>query len=316
MRVWAIAGAGALLASLGGCAVPTAVTIASYAADGASFLSTGRSVTDHGISILMQEDCALFRVVRGKPICRPMQKSDLVYGVAFAERRFDYRDPDDPALRQEPIQLAVTRSAPNVVPKAEMSPEPLAPLAWQLASAADAKPNASLKRADAPPNRAIARAVQKTSPNQHAARIARSATTSSRRQPMITPRQKPQRQPQAAPSMMAAAKPQQSQARAPDSAKAMHAPAARTTPGYRVVAGAFDRRDLAELRRSKVIAQLSRLGRSTIGVQIARLPKGSPATYVVLTRPVVAHDANVLVGQLQLDKGETPWKMRSARSYL
>lgn len=53
-----------------GCAVPPAVTIASLAADGVSYVTTGKSVTDHGISVATGHDCALLRpVLRDKPVC-------------------------------------------------------------------------------------------------------------------------------------------------------------------------------------------------------------------------------------------------------
>ncbi|MCB9931091.1 MAG: hypothetical protein H6844_16945 [Alphaproteobacteria bacterium] len=94
MRLMRILGAGLALATLAGCAVPAAVTIASYAADGASLLTTGRSMSDHGLSILLRQDCALFRAVEGEPVCRPMQKTDPVYTLAFAPRRYDYPDPE------------------------------------------------------------------------------------------------------------------------------------------------------------------------------------------------------------------------------
>jgi hypothetical protein len=44
--------------------------IASYAADGVSYVATGKSVSDHGISEVTGRDCAIWRVVKGKPICR------------------------------------------------------------------------------------------------------------------------------------------------------------------------------------------------------------------------------------------------------
>jgi cell division septation protein DedD len=51
--------------------------IASYAADGVSYVATGKSVSDHGISEVIGRDCALFRVIRGKPICKdePTQRA-------------------------------------------------------------------------------------------------------------------------------------------------------------------------------------------------------------------------------------------------
>lgn len=52
------------------CALPPAVTIASLAADGVSYVATGKSVTDHGISAATGHDCALLRpVLSDKPVC-------------------------------------------------------------------------------------------------------------------------------------------------------------------------------------------------------------------------------------------------------
>ena len=54
----------------GGCALPVGVVIASYAADGVSYVATGKSVTDHGLSAAAGHDCALLRpILHRKPIC-------------------------------------------------------------------------------------------------------------------------------------------------------------------------------------------------------------------------------------------------------
>jgi len=54
----------------GGCALPAGVVIASYAADGVSYIATGKSVTDHGLSAGTGHDCALLRpIFHQKPIC-------------------------------------------------------------------------------------------------------------------------------------------------------------------------------------------------------------------------------------------------------
>lgn len=60
---------GAALLLLGGCALPPAVAIASYVIDVGSFVATGKTATDHGISAIAQEDCAIMRVFEGQ-ICR------------------------------------------------------------------------------------------------------------------------------------------------------------------------------------------------------------------------------------------------------
>jgi len=65
-------------ALLGGCGLPPAVVIASYASDGVSYIATGKSVTDHGLSAAVGRDCALLRVIKGKPICKdePAQRAN------------------------------------------------------------------------------------------------------------------------------------------------------------------------------------------------------------------------------------------------
>lgn len=55
---------------LGGCALPVPIQIASWALDGFSLLTTQKSITDHGISIVAEKDCALWRGVTEGSVCR------------------------------------------------------------------------------------------------------------------------------------------------------------------------------------------------------------------------------------------------------
>ena len=61
-------GVASLAGMLSGCALPPVVTVASMALDFASYGETGKTVTDHGISFVLQMDCGLLRVFDG-PIC-------------------------------------------------------------------------------------------------------------------------------------------------------------------------------------------------------------------------------------------------------
>lgn len=54
---------------LGGCAMPVGVQVASWAMDGISYIATKKSMTDHGLSIVTQRDCAMWRVVKQEEIC-------------------------------------------------------------------------------------------------------------------------------------------------------------------------------------------------------------------------------------------------------
>jgi len=55
---------------LGGCALPVPLQIASWVLDGVSVLTTQKSVADHGISLLAEKDCAVWRGVVEGEFCR------------------------------------------------------------------------------------------------------------------------------------------------------------------------------------------------------------------------------------------------------
>lgn len=67
MRAAALLTMPALL-SLGGCFSP-AVTMASYAVDGASYAVSDRSLSDHGLSIAKGENCATWHFFVGRAVC-------------------------------------------------------------------------------------------------------------------------------------------------------------------------------------------------------------------------------------------------------
>jgi len=70
---------GAALTLLSGCALPPAIAIASYVIDVGSFVATGKTATDHGLSAVMQQDCAMMGILQGQ-IC----KDDPNYELADA----------------------------------------------------------------------------------------------------------------------------------------------------------------------------------------------------------------------------------------
>jgi hypothetical protein len=63
---------------LSGCAIPPAISIASYVIDGISYAATGKSVTDHGISAATGRDCATWRLIKGENPCKgePTERKD------------------------------------------------------------------------------------------------------------------------------------------------------------------------------------------------------------------------------------------------
>ena len=83
---------------LAGCAVPPALTLASLAADGVSYVTTGKSTTDHAISAIAEEDCALVRAVKEEAICVP--KGTVVAAMAGPDQEIV---PAQRRLRWEPV---------------------------------------------------------------------------------------------------------------------------------------------------------------------------------------------------------------------
>ena len=87
----------AMLLLLSGCAalaIPPALTIASYATDGVSYLATDKSVTDHMLSDALGRDCAMWRIMRGRSICKDFTPEEV---VARAKARREQRHDDERA---------------------------------------------------------------------------------------------------------------------------------------------------------------------------------------------------------------------------
>jgi len=63
---------------LGGCALPVPLQIASWALDGISVLTTKKSITDHGISLVAEKDCAIWRGIVEGELCRDTADTDVL----------------------------------------------------------------------------------------------------------------------------------------------------------------------------------------------------------------------------------------------
>jgi len=55
---------------------PPAVTVATWAVDGATLALSGKSVSDHAISALTGKDCAMWRLLKGEPVCADYPAED------------------------------------------------------------------------------------------------------------------------------------------------------------------------------------------------------------------------------------------------
>ena len=172
----------------GGCAV-TAVTAASYGADGASYAETGKTTSDHFMSMVSKKDCALFRVFDNQNVCRPRPDGKDPYHVDYdTAERMPSEDGASyaPPLRQTPDEPTSSWTSEAYAKKAEPAPAsaPAAPASPVVAASEPAppplveekpvapKPAKKKAKAHAHPKAAVAHAkpdakpVKKASPNQ------------------------------------------------------------------------------------------------------------------------------------------------------
>jgi hypothetical protein len=110
-------------AALGGCGlVPPAVSLASMAADAFSYAVSGKSVSDHGLSMVMKEDCAVLNFLHGEAVCAPgahpqiqmvtprdseLQRTVVASAHAPAAAATDRKGPGWTAPELLPVQFAV-----------------------------------------------------------------------------------------------------------------------------------------------------------------------------------------------------------------
>ena len=79
---------------LGGCALPVPVQIVSWALDSLSYLMTEKTMADHGISVLVQKDCAVLRgLLDDGDLCR--NNDDTAIMVAGGGAGFAFIDDGD-----------------------------------------------------------------------------------------------------------------------------------------------------------------------------------------------------------------------------
>ncbi len=84
-----------LSAFLAGCGLPPAVTALSFALDGVSLAASGKTTGELALSEITQMDCALWRVLKGDPVCREETDGTLLAeteAAAPAENRLASAD--------------------------------------------------------------------------------------------------------------------------------------------------------------------------------------------------------------------------------
>jgi hypothetical protein len=162
----------------GGCAV-SAVTAASYGTDGVSYAESGKSGSDHFMSMVSKKDCALWRVFRNENVCHerpPGAKDPYHVNYDTAERM-----PSEDGVSYAP-PLHQTTGEPNsswtsdaYAKKPEPTPAATAPAEPAVAATEPAPPppvegkpvpahKPVKKKAKATPHRAVAHAQSGAQP--------------------------------------------------------------------------------------------------------------------------------------------------------
>lgn len=102
-----------------GCAIPPAISIASYVLDGVSYAATGKSVSDHGISMVAGRDCATFRILKGENPCRgePTELRDPAPIEAGQQATLPTGEPAPMVASASPVPADTVAVAPSAPPR-------------------------------------------------------------------------------------------------------------------------------------------------------------------------------------------------------
>src|SRR4029453_17218042 len=110
----------------GACGAPLAVSGAGYAADGGLLVASDKTSTDHMISMVSKQDCALWRVIKGRAVCKPREGDKDPYKV-------DYDDPQrtvaEDGVHYAPPLRATADAPATSWAAAAYKPTPAAPTA-------------------------------------------------------------------------------------------------------------------------------------------------------------------------------------------
>ena len=110
------------------CGVPVAVSAASYAADGGMLAASDKTSTDHVYSVVTKQDCASWRIFRGRQICTARVDGKDPYNTDYTEPQrsvseggVEYSSPlrpasDAPAVSWDAAAYKTTPSAPSPAP--------------------------------------------------------------------------------------------------------------------------------------------------------------------------------------------------------
>lgn len=127
----------------GACGAPVAVTAASYAADGGLMVASDKTSTDHVVSVVTQQDCAMWRLFRGRRICSERADGKDPYNTDYTEPQRQVSEDGTqyaPPLRPAADAPAASWDASVYKTPAPPPPAPEGPTTASAAPAVEAAP--------------------------------------------------------------------------------------------------------------------------------------------------------------------------------
>ncbi len=158
-----------LALSTSACGVPVAVTGATYAADGTSLAASDKTLADHFVSMVSKKDCAMWRVFRGRTVCKARDGDKDPYDVDYGQpQRMVAEDGVQyaPPLRAAPNAPAASWDAAAYGPDPSTAPPPPAVPVTAVADADSASAAAAAPHVQ--PRKAKVRSARKPSRGQAA----------------------------------------------------------------------------------------------------------------------------------------------------
>ncbi len=114
---------------IAGCSLP--IQIAAFVADGISLFSTEKTVSDHGISMAMDKDCAVWRGLSGDEICKDKAKGAVMTALQSGPSESSPAAGRRAYAQVESVEKEVLSAIPAAAAKS--SPYPRRPAARQPA---------------------------------------------------------------------------------------------------------------------------------------------------------------------------------------
>ena len=99
-----------VLFAVAACSIPTPLTVVTFAFDGVSMMVSGKTLGDHALSAVANEDCAMWRVLKDRPICRDPETPDAVLAAVPV-----VDEPSPAAQELDEAEIAITEAVPETM---------------------------------------------------------------------------------------------------------------------------------------------------------------------------------------------------------